>query len=625
MMASPVLGSTLLLASLATPVVVVALLALSGSVPAARRHGLRRALVFLSPLAVAPAIALAVTADVAGPGDAPGEGGTSVTVPWLLLGTHLAVDDIARPLLLISAALYGGALSATSWIKMRDAERRGAALCGFLLMAYAGNIGTYLAADSVTFYLSFAAMSFSAVGLVVHYRTASAHRASRVYLTLSVLSESAILAALLLTVSAGGMMLADAPGAVAESGRTGLVLVLLLFGFGVKAGTMPLHIWLPLAHPAAPPAASAVLSGVMVTAGLVGWMRFVPSAGPASGGGPDAIENAGWALLVLALTGAFLAVLFGVLQNDPKVILAYSTISQMGFISAVIAVGMIVPDLRAGTSSAAVLYIVHHGLAKGALFLGIPVVKHFGSGTPRVVAIIGMVGASLVIAGAPLTSGALGKYVSKDAVEGIAIGPIELAYVLPLVATGSTLLLMRFGWVLRHSEREPSRTVDGEFFSWIGLTAAALVLPWLIGLYWFDEDVLPLPSWTVSTVWDTMWPILLGAALGAAVWWLTARGIISRRLSAADGSLVAPGDLLVPEERALGYLSRRGRQGQSAVHALTGRAAEHWSRSWRAAAARTRRAAERAEERLSAWEASGAAVLLVLGLAVVFATIGGRW
>ncbi|GGH45725.1 proton-conducting transporter transmembrane domain-containing protein [Microbacterium album] len=626
---APALGSALVLVTLAAPLALVALLAVAGWAPDERRHRLRRALVFLSPAAIVPGVALALLADTGG-GTA-GASGTSLTIPWLLLGTHFAVDDLGRPLLMIAAVLYGGALSATGWIKMRDAERRGAALCGFLLTAYVGNIGTYLAADSVTFYLSFAVMSFSAAGLVVHYRTPTAHRASRVYLTLSVLSESAILAALLLTVSAGGMLLADVPAAVAESDRTGLVLGLLLFGFGVKAGTVPLHIWLPLAHPAAPPAASAVLSGTMVTAGLIGWLRFVPVPGAngpgALGSGHDAgiVANAGWTLLILALAGAFLAVLFGVLQNDPKVILAYSTISQMGFISAVIAVGMIVPELWPGTSTAAILYAVHHGLAKGALFLGVPVMKHFGSGAASVVAMLGMIGAGLVIAGAPLTSGALGKYVSKDAVEGIALAAVELQYILPLVATGSTLLLMRFGWVLWHSERRPSRAVDGEFASWAVITVAALALPWFIGVAWFDEGALPLPSWILGTVWDATWPILLGIALGAGAWWLTARGLIPRRLAAADGTLVAPGDLLVPEERALQGLSRGAQGGQAAVHAFTGHVAAQWGRMWRAVAARTRRATGRAEARLSAAEVSGAAVLLVLGVAAAFLAIGGLW
>ena len=94
-----------------------------------------------------------------------------------------------------------------------------------------------------------------------------------------------------------------------------LTVVLLFIGFGVKAGLVPLHVWLPLAHPAAPPAASAVLSGAMVKAGLVGWLRFLPLGQHERG-----LEVLGWVLMALALIGAFLAVVVGVLQDDPKVV-----------------------------------------------------------------------------------------------------------------------------------------------------------------------------------------------------------------------------------------------------------------------------------------------------------------
>ena len=63
---------------------------------------------------------------------------------------------------------------------------------------------------------------------------------------------------------------------IAASRPDTLSLILILLGFGIKAGALPLHVWLPLAHPVAPVPASAVLSGVMIKAGLLGWLRFLP-------------------------------------------------------------------------------------------------------------------------------------------------------------------------------------------------------------------------------------------------------------------------------------------------------------------------------------------------------------
>ncbi len=604
------------------PLCAAAALVFSGAAPTALRARARRSVVIAAPLTVAPAVALALTANIGTP-EAPGAGtapgGTSLEILWLLFGTHFAVDYSGRALLLIGALLYAAALMAVGWLKLRHAERSSAALTAFLLMSFIGNAGVYLAADTVSFYLSFAVMSFSAAGLVVHYRSPAAHRATSIYLVMSVLSETAVLAALMITVASGGMMLSDAPAAVSASDHTGLVVGLLLFGFGVKAGTIPLHVWLPLAHPAAPPAASAVLSGAMVKAGLVGWLRFVPSAEPLPAG-DDAglLATLGWVLLGLALTGAFAAVVAGVLQNDPKVVLAYSTISQMGFIAALVAVGMIESELRTATSVAAVIYAVHHGLAKGALFLGVPVLKHYGRGPVKLVVGAGLVIAALAVAGAPLTSGALGKYVSKEAVAGISFAGMEVEYLLPFVATGSTVLLMRFGWILRHSERDPVRTPDGELVSWLAVVVAAVVVPWLVERYWFTAEGLPVspPGWEAATLWDASWPILLGLALGAAVWWLSARGSLPAA-ARADGGLVPPGDLIVAEESVVRVVRAHSGRVLDKSHYLTQRTARAWSSAWGWLSAVTRKSSSRLESRLTSWDSSGTALLLVLGLLVV--------
>ncbi|NDO77386.1 hypothetical protein GKZ75_03835 [Kocuria indica] len=588
------------------PIAVVAVVVLAGVLPAQRAAAVRRGAALCAPLAVVPAGLLAVFG-----------AGESVDVPWLLFGTRFSVDAVARPLLLIAALLYGGSLLALSWLKLRHTERRHGALTAFMLLSFVGNIGTYLAADTVSFYLFFALMSFSAAGLVVHYRTPAAHRATRVYLVMSVLSETAILAAFMLTVHAGGMLLTEAPGAIAASEYMTLTVVLLFIGFGVKAGLVPLHVWLPLAHPAAPPAASAVLSGAMVKAGLVGWLRFLPLGQHERG-----LEVLGWVLLALALIGAFLAVVVGVLQDDPKVVLAYSTISQLGFITAVVAAGMLEPELAPLVSAAAVVYAVHHGLAKGALFLGVPVIKHYGRGATGMVVAVGMIGAGLAVAGAPLTSGAFGKYVSKQAVAPISVLGVGLDSILPLVATGSTLLLMRFAWLVWTAERDPRRTPDGELVSWLLVAAAGIVVPWLVGERWTPAAV---PDWEPYVVWNAVWPILLGLGLGGIVWWLFAHGKLPRWTPRADGSTIAPGDVLIPEEKVLSGLARSGGRALDTLHGGTGAVARGWGSFWTAAARRGKGAVSVAERGLEKWSVSGAWLLVLLAGVLALMVVAGRW
>lgn len=501
----------------------------------------------------------------------------TLDIPWLLFGSSFRLHDVSGPLVAVASVLYAVAAVAIAY---RRPTSRPLPLLTFLLVSYLGNVGVYLAADIISFYLAFAVMSFAAVGLVIHSRTEAAHRATGVYLVMTVLSETALLAGLWLTGAAGGTLIDDAPAAIASSGHRGLIVALLLVGFGVKAGLVPLHVWLPLAHPAAPPAASAVLSGAMVKAGIVGWLLFLPAG----------VDDLARVLLVLSLLGAFGAPLVGVLQRDPKVILAYSTISQLGFLGAVIAAGLLVPE--ASVTAAVVVYAVHHGLAKGALFLGVPVWQAAAPGLRRWLAVAGLGWAGLALVGFPLTSGALAKYDAKYAVE-----EHWVSLVLPLVATGSALLLVRFAWALRRMELKP-RGVDGELFGWLVLCVLGLALPL----------VYTHPAPEPGTLWDMLWPLLLAAPLG---WWLLRRW--HRDGGHRREPLVPAGDLVVVGERALAATRATGGAGLERVHGGTRGVAKQWARAWRGAGDLTERSVEGLESRARVWTLSGLATLVLLG------------
>src|SRR5205823_10504616 len=112
----------------------------------------------------------------------------------------------------------------------------------------------------------------------------------------------------------------------------GLVLILVLFGAGSKAGLVPLHVWLPLAHPAAPSQVSALMSGVMTKVAVYGFIRIVFDLN-----GPPAWW---WGILVLALAGgtAVMGVLYALMQHDLKRLLAYHTLQHIEII--IIALGL---------------------------------------------------------------------------------------------------------------------------------------------------------------------------------------------------------------------------------------------------------------------------------------------
>lgn len=580
--------------AVAAPLVTTLVLAVSGWRD--RRAGAHRRLVLVrwAALSTVPAGVLAALGPAAG----------SVDAPWLVLGVRLQVDTLGRPLVLLTVVLYATALVAVAF----GSSPRAHVLSGFLLMSFLGNAGVFLAADTVTFYVAFAVMSLSAYGCVVHTGSDAARRAGRIYLVLTMISELAVLAALVMIVDAGGALIMDAPAAVAESGSRNLIIALLLIGFGIKAGTVPLHVWLPLAHPAAPPAASAVLSGVMVKAGLMGWIRFLPLGEVASPGW-------GLGLVVVALLGTFLALPFGVLHSDPKVPLAYSTISQMGFLAVLVGIALAEPELAPACVLAAVVYAVHHGVAKGGLFLGVAVWQRNYTGAARMLVLPVLALLALAVAGAPLGSGAVAKYAAKEAIAPVQIAGVELADLLPWVGTVSTLLLARAGWVLITGKRKPAHHSDAGVVTWALLAVGGTVATWVLAGRW--APTVTVPGLDVVTVWDASWPILVGLVIAAVAAALSLADVLPRRLGHPDGTLVPAGDLIIPEEAVLRRVAAAARRAGARTYADP-----LWALARRLRPTRLTRAADRSEHTLAGWGASGVAILLVLGLLLVVLLIG---
>ncbi len=530
-------------------------------------------------------------------------------IDWMLLGTSVRLDEIGRPLVLLAVLLYALALS----FVVRSKAERPHVLVAFLLLCFAANVAVFLAADLVTFYLAFAAMSFLGYAVVVHDRTRSARRAGAIYLVLTVFGECAVLAALLLLAVDGVIDVTEAPAAVAASDSSGAIIALLLLGFGLKAGTVPLHVWLPLAHPAAPSPASAVLSGVMLKAGIIGWLRFLPLGE----GQPEPLW--GGIFLTLGLVGGLLAVPAGVVQDNPKVILAYSSISQMGFLTALVGAALVAPDLAPACVLAVVVYSVSHGLVKGALFLGVQAWD--SERLPRWIVLAAVGVASLALIGAPLTSGFVAKYVGKEAVGDVAavLPGVAVADVLPWFGVGSTLLLARFAVVLVRRERAQKPSAWTRGIAWIVLAVGAAVPVGVLASGWAPP--LSVPGWfDPSAMWAQSWPLLLGLALAAGAA-LIARGEARRPSSLwhPRGDIVPAGDIVVWEER----LARAGLRSATVASESLGRARG-------ALLSRMRRlptpvpVADRAQRGLGTWVGSGVVLLLVLAgvLAVAVAAAG---
>jgi formate hydrogenlyase subunit 3/multisubunit Na+/H+ antiporter MnhD subunit len=160
----------------------------------------------------------------------------------------------------------------------------------------------------------------------------------------------------------------------AAGSHAGLLFILAAIGFGTKAGFVPLHVWLPEAHPAAPSHVSAVMSGVMIKTGIYGLVRTLTFLGPLP-------AWAGWLLVSVGVTSGVLGVLFALAQHDLKRLLAYHSVENIGIITLGLGLGLV--GLRTGSTPLAVLgfagallHVLNHALFKGLLFLGAGAVLH---------------------------------------------------------------------------------------------------------------------------------------------------------------------------------------------------------------------------------------------------------
>lgn len=523
------------------------LLALTWPVPRLRRVGLA-----VAPWAAAPALALALASVLLG-------GGTAAAArnPDVFLGLSLALDPLGRAFLLLAGLLW---LAAGAFARAYHAEdETRSSFFGFFLLTMAGNLGLSVASEALSFYLFFALMTFSAYGLIIHDRHEEAFRAGRVYIVLAVLADLALLAGLMSLGAASGFPLrfgADLDAAWAQLARNpgfpgpALVASLLLVGFGVKAGLVPLHVWLPLAHPVAPTAASALLSGAMIKAGVLGWLRTLP--------GELALPAVGAALLCAGVVTAFYAVFMGIAQDDPKTVLAYSSASQIGFMAVAVGVLLREPDAAALAVAAASVYAVHHGLAKGALFLSVGLADRSAPRRHprwRALLLAGAVLPSLAVAGAPLTTGARAKALLEKAVEELGTGWYHALEPLLLAAAfGTTLIMARFLVTLGSRGREAGGGEES-------LPAAGLWIPWgalvtagVLGALWLPVIAPFGPEPEMPPLLEGLARSLLPVAAGAGVAW-AAFGLAGRLPRLRDMRIPA-GDLLVPVEALLRHAPR---------------------------------------------------------------------
>ena len=282
------------------------------------------------------------------------------------------------PTLLLSAlsAIYG-----VEYLRSWEEKRSLGPVWFCYCLLVIGMVLVLVARNAVLFLVAWELMALASFFLVTfEHELESVREAGWIYFVATHLGTAFLLAFFLLLARETGSMDFNVwvNQRIHTQGLAGILFCLAIIGFGSKAGFMPLHVWLPEAHPAAPSHVSALMSGVMIKTGIYGLIRaFIFLGTPPLWWG--------WGLIAIGVTSGVLGVLFALAQHDLKRLLAYHSVENIGIIALGLGVGLLgmntgAPALIGLGFGGALLHVVNHALFKGLLFLGAGAVLH-GTGT----------------------------------------------------------------------------------------------------------------------------------------------------------------------------------------------------------------------------------------------------
>ncbi len=411
--------------------------------------------------------------------------------------------------------------------------------------------GVVTARDPSLFLAAWELMTLApAAAILVRSSAAPVRHAVFVYLAVTHLGGAGVWIAVLALAHYGAL---SDPGALASQGGAvqALVLVAALIGFGTKAGLMPLHSWLPRAHPVAPSHVSALMSGVMIKVAIYGLIRVLFEwAAPAP-------LWVGLLVLAAGLLSALGGVLYALLQRDLKRLLAFSSIENVGIVALGLGAAIVFASQGEGTwaaiaFAAALLHVLNHAVFKALLFLAAGAFER-AVGTLDLDRLGGLLrrmpwtgGAFLVgavaIAGVPPLNGFASEWLTLQALVHVAFGPalgIGLAGAVATAGLAATAALALFcfvkavGLVLLGSPRRPEVAAAVEApaamrGAAVGLAACCvalgavpgLLLPSLMGLAPGSHGIATGPSLAVpgTGTLPSPWLLVGLAALTVLLW-----------------------------------------------------------------------------------------------------------
>ena len=284
---------------------------------------------------------------------------------WSILGTQTYLEANSLAIFLGLVAVGLGALVSIFSINYMEHHDNLGKYYGLLLIMIAGIVGIGFAGDLFNLFVFFEVMAIPSYILVAFEKDKwEPIEASLKYIFMSVFgSLMALMGISLVFMYTGSLDLSTLANLTAgmDSVKAIGAVALIIIGFGVKAAIVPLHTWLPDAHSAAPSGISAMLSGIIIAAGLIAMIKSLVVF---------PVVNSGVVLIIFGIISMFAGNFLALVQNDLKRMLAYSSIAQMGYI--VMAIGLafaFLPTAGADGFRGGFLHILNHAVMKGGAFL----------------------------------------------------------------------------------------------------------------------------------------------------------------------------------------------------------------------------------------------------------------
>lgn len=274
-------------------------------------------------------------------------------------GLSFRVDMLGFGLSLLSSFIW--MLATIYSLEYMKKEGHGGRYYPALLLTLSGCMGIFLTGDLFSLFIFYEIMSLISYVLIIHEQTSEALKAGFKYLIVTIMGGLFLFFGIIITYELQGTISLHEGGIITEAGTLSFLAFISFFiGFGMKAGVVPLHVWLPDAHPVAPSPASALLSGIMIKTGAYGILRTVFNVYDHT-----VIMEAGWhwIMAVIAVISILLGSAVAIAQEDLKRRLAYSSIAQMGYI--ILGISIMTEEALVGD----IFHIFSHAFMKSTLFL----------------------------------------------------------------------------------------------------------------------------------------------------------------------------------------------------------------------------------------------------------------